>query len=231
MKGNYMKLSESQKRWDAYFLDLAKHASSKSKDDTKQVGAAIVGRGNNLLASGFNGFPREVTDDCKTVPERYNTKEVKYAWIVHAEQNAICAASREGVKLNKSTIYCSEIPCATCLKLILQAGIRRIVFIESDSYATLIQKQAVGTSWKAQAYLFMQECISEINQNLKNKKQKKKCIKIHVYSTESRKKFIKQFAVMKHMGEPCKYSNHNIDYPTLCQDKPTALKRNINDTH
>lgn len=107
-------------KWDRRYLELAKHISTWSKDPSTQVGAVIVSN-NKIVATGFNGFPRDVDDD----PERYKNRELKNKLIVHAEINAILQAGHE---CSYAHIYVS-VPfcCSECTKAIIQSGISRIV--------------------------------------------------------------------------------------------------------
>jgi deoxycytidylate deaminase len=70
---------------DERYLALAKEVSTWSKDPSTQVGAVTVGSKKEVLSQGFNGFPRNIKD----TDERYNNRETKYKFVVHAEMNAI----------------------------------------------------------------------------------------------------------------------------------------------
>lgn len=109
--------------WDQRFLDLAKHISSWSKDPSTQVGAVAV-RDRRVLATGYNGFPRGITD----LPGRLNDRNEKLLRTVHAEGNVVAQAARNGVSLDQSTVYVWPfIPCNSCCTLLIQAGVRRVV--------------------------------------------------------------------------------------------------------
>jgi dCMP deaminase len=120
--------ADSIENWDQYFLSMAALVSTKSKDPSTKVGAVIVGRDKQVLATGYNGFPRGVTDCCTEVPERYE-RPAKYAYTEHAERNAIYHAARSGVSLLGSTLYVQydAPPCADCARAIVQAGITTLV--------------------------------------------------------------------------------------------------------
>lgn len=124
-------------RWDIQSLRRCWLEAQMSKDPSSRVGAVIVGPDLNILSTGFNGFPRGVTDD-----GRLQNKEVKRKIIVHAELNAILNAAREGVRLKGSTLYWIGIkngklwggcPCVPCTSAIIQAGIAEIVSISSEN--------------------------------------------------------------------------------------------------
>lgn len=115
---------DKQKIYDLAMLDVAKRISELSKDPSSKIGSVITGNDNQIISQGFNGFPRNVADK----PERYNEREVKYKFIVHAEANAIYNALKNGASLDGSTIYINGLPCCSeCAKAIIQTGIKRVV--------------------------------------------------------------------------------------------------------
>lgn len=105
--------------WVKYFMSIALTVSKKSKDQSTQVGAIIVGPGNEIISTGFNGMPRGVNDD---VPERHERPE-KYFWMEHAERNAIYSAAKIGVPTKGCRMYCTHPPCMDCGRGIIQSGI------------------------------------------------------------------------------------------------------------
>ena len=110
--------------WDKRFLELAKLASSWSKDPSTKVGAVIVDDQNIIVSVGFNGFPKGIQDD-----DRLNHRDSKYQIIVHAENNALMFAKRP---LDGCTIYTYPfMPCPRCAGMIIQSGIKRIVTYEN----------------------------------------------------------------------------------------------------
>ena len=120
-----MKIMKS-KSWYKYFLEMAELVASKSKDPSTKVGAVIVGEDNEILSTGFNGFPRGVNED---VAERWE-RPIKYLFVEHAERNAIYNAARIGTSLKGATLYINFKPnscCAECTKAIIQSGIKKIV--------------------------------------------------------------------------------------------------------
>ena len=107
--------------WTEYFLNIAEQIKLKSKDESTQIGAIIVGMDNEVLSTGYNSFPRGLDD---TIKERQERPE-KYFWIEHAERNAIYNAARIGVSLKNSTIYLtSGVPCMDCARAIVNVGIQ-----------------------------------------------------------------------------------------------------------
>lgn len=110
--------------------------SSCYKSD-RQVGAIIV-KNKRILTTGYNGAPEGVKS-CKERGECLRMKNdiasgtrLELCYAVHAEQNAIVQAARLGILLEGATLYCTHQPCVICAKLIINAGIKRIVY--KDGY-------------------------------------------------------------------------------------------------
>jgi dCMP deaminase len=123
-------MNNRQEKWDRRFLELAKHIASWSKDPSTQVGAVLVQEGNRVVGLGYNGFARGVNDSV----ERYNHRETKYQFVVHAEVNAILMA---GEKARDSVLYVYPsfmLPpiCHECCKCAIQAGVVQIVGYDPD---------------------------------------------------------------------------------------------------
>ncbi|MBN2504116.1 MAG: dCMP deaminase family protein [Bacilli bacterium] len=117
--------------WDEYFMGVAILSSMRSKDDTSQVGACIVNRKNRIVGIGYNGFPIGCDDDDFPWERDGDFLDTKYPYVVHAEPNAILNSS---VDLEGSRIYVTLFPCNECAKLIIQSGIREVIYL-SDKYA------------------------------------------------------------------------------------------------
>lgn len=110
--------------WDKKYIRLAREISSWSKDPSKQIGAVAIGEKGQVLAQGYNGFPRGIED----TDERLNHRQTKYKYVVHAEMNCIYNATYNGVSLNGSTMYIYGLPvCSECAKGLIQVGIKRVV--------------------------------------------------------------------------------------------------------
>jgi dCMP deaminase len=103
-------------------MGFAKHAATRSKDST-QVGAALIGPEGELRLTGYNGPPVGVHD----TPERLE-RPMKYLFASHAEQNIIAFAAREGIMTKGCTLYVTHVPCASCMKSVIQAGIVNVVY-------------------------------------------------------------------------------------------------------
>jgi len=105
---------------DKFFMNVAKIVAEQSKCNRSKVGAILVKEGN-IIAIGYNGTPSGFCNDCEhedvTLPE-----------VLHAESNAIAKCARSTSSADKSTIYTTMSPCFECSKLIIQAGITRVVY-------------------------------------------------------------------------------------------------------
>ncbi len=116
--------------WDEYFMGLAHLSALRSKDPNTQVGAAIVDENHRVVSVGYNGFPTGVSDEEFPWGREGGVLDSKYAFVVHAELNAILNSQRS---VRGCTIYVSLFPCNECAKAIIQSGIKKIVY-ESDKY-------------------------------------------------------------------------------------------------
>ena len=111
---------------DTYFLDLARAVSARSKDPSTKVGCVLVALTGELIATGFNGFPRSMPDN----PEHYACRDEKLARTVHAEMNALIFARRD---CSGATAYVWPfLPCDKCFLHLIQAGILRVVAPRND---------------------------------------------------------------------------------------------------
>lgn len=115
--------------WKKKYLALAKHVASWSKDPRTKVGAVAVGEVGQILATGYNGFPRNICD----TEERLFDRELKYKYVVHAEQNCIYNATHNGISLQGATLFVSGLHvCRECAKGIIQVGIMRVVVDKNE---------------------------------------------------------------------------------------------------
>lgn len=112
--------------WDIKFLKLAKTISEFSKDPSTKVGAVIANSKNEIISTGYNGFPRKIKDD-----ERLLDRHTKYPIIIHAEINSLIFAKTD---LTGCTIYTYPFqPCSSCCGAIIQSGITRVVSVENTN--------------------------------------------------------------------------------------------------
>jgi len=116
--------------WDEYFMGLAHLSALRSKDPNTQVGACIVDEDNKVVSIGYNGMPRGCKDDKMPWEREGGFLTTKYAYVVHAELNAILNSPRS---VKNCTLYVSLFPCNECAKAIIQSGIKKVIY-ESDKY-------------------------------------------------------------------------------------------------
>ncbi|MCM1371235.1 MAG: dCMP deaminase family protein [Clostridium sp.] len=117
--------------WDEYFISLAILSGMRSKDPSTQVGACIVDKNNKVLSLGYNGAPIGYDDDSYMTWDRDGDfLNTKYAYVCHAELNAILNSH---TSLKESKIYVYLFPCNECAKLIIQSGIKEIIYV-CDKY-------------------------------------------------------------------------------------------------
>ena len=136
--------------WDTRFLDLAEHISAWSKDPSKKIGAVAVGAQRQILAQGYNGFPRGIDD----TTDRYDNREEKYKLVVHAEMNVIYNASYNGVSLNGSTLYVHGLPvCSDCAKGIIQVGVKNVIMRKAKAPDIWLE------SWKTTEKMFKESGV------------------------------------------------------------------------
>ncbi|MFW5928509.1 MAG: deoxycytidylate deaminase [Thermoplasmatota archaeon] len=119
---------------DEYFMTMAELAASRSTCLRRHVGAVIV-RDKQVISSGYNGAPKDLPH-CEEVGCRREQMNVKSGTRhelcrgVHAEQNAVIQAAVFGVSVKDGTLYCTHHPCVLCMKILINAGIKRIVYKE-----------------------------------------------------------------------------------------------------
>jgi len=116
-------------KWHKRYLGLAREVASWSKDPSRKIGAVAVGSKGQVLAQGYNGFPRRIQDN----ESRYEDRELKYKLVVHAEMNLIYNATYTGVSLDGSTVYVTGLPvCSECAKGLIQVGVKQVIMPAED---------------------------------------------------------------------------------------------------
>ena len=137
-KERYMKKINKQRSeylsWDEYFMAIAKLSAMRSKDPSTQVGACIVSLDNRILSIGYNGAPNGFCDDSFPWEREGSVLNTKYAFVCHAEMNAILNYRGSRKELENSKIYVDLFPCNECAKIIIQSGIKEVIYL-SDKYA------------------------------------------------------------------------------------------------
>ena len=116
--------------WDEYFMGVAVLSSMRSKDPNTKVGACIVNQNKRIVGIGYNGLPIGCNDDEYPWELEGELLNTKYPYVVHAEPNAILNSTSS---LVNATLYVTLYPCNECMKLIIQSGIKEIVYL-SDKY-------------------------------------------------------------------------------------------------
>ena len=118
--------------WDEYFMKIADLVSQRSTCLRRQVGCVIV-RDKRILATGYNGAPSGLKH-CEEIGCLRNKLRIpsgerqELCRGLHAEQNTIIQAALMGVSLKRSTLYCTHQPCVLCAKMLINAGIKKIIF-------------------------------------------------------------------------------------------------------
>ena len=118
--------------WDEYFMGIATLSAMRSKDPSTQVGACIVNEDKRILSMGYNGMPRQCSDDEYPWDKNDSALDSKYLYVCHAEFNAILNCAVGSVK--GCTVYTTLFPCNECAKAIIQSGMKEVVYM-SDKYA------------------------------------------------------------------------------------------------
>ncbi|NLU49075.1 MAG: cytidine deaminase [Syntrophomonadaceae bacterium] len=117
--------------WDEYFLELAEMVAKRSTCVRRHVGAVLV-KEERIIATGYNGAPQGLTHcldagclrEEKGIPSGYRYELCRG---VHAEQNAVINAARYGVSTLDSVLYCTNQPCVLCARMLINAGVKKIV--------------------------------------------------------------------------------------------------------
>lgn len=117
--------------WDECFMRMAHVISERSKDPSTQAGAVVVNNNNVVVGVGYNGWPRGIESDALPWEREGDFENTKYAYVCHAEENAIYNANNS---TKDCKIYCTLFPCNECAKAIIQNGVKEIIY-ENDKYA------------------------------------------------------------------------------------------------
>lgn len=117
--------------WDEYFMAVALLSAQRSKDPSTQVGACVASSKNKIVGVGYNGFPWGCSDDILPWAREGSYADTKYPYVCHAEVNAVLNSI--SYDLSDCRIYVALFPCNECTKVIIQAGIKEIIYM-SDKY-------------------------------------------------------------------------------------------------
>ena len=118
--------------WDAYFMSIAILSAQRSKDNNTQVGACLVSAENKILSVGYNGMPTGCDDDEMPWEREGGMLDTKYAYVCHAELNAIL--NHSGPSLKGARCYTTLFPCNECAKALIQSGVKEVIYL-SDKYS------------------------------------------------------------------------------------------------
>jgi dCMP deaminase len=134
--------------WEEYFMDITHLVAKRSTCLRRQVGAVLV-KDKKILATGYNGAPSKLEHclDVGCLREKLGIPSGERHELcrgLHAEQNAIIQAAYHGVEIRGATLYCTNHPCIICSKMIMNAGIERIVF--EEGYADALAKRMLKES-------------------------------------------------------------------------------------
>ncbi|MBA4390830.1 MAG: cytidine deaminase [Syntrophus sp. (in: bacteria)] len=141
-------MKKSRPDWDSYFMEIAYIVSKRSTCTRRNVGALIV-KDKRILATGYNGAPTGLKhcmdlgclrEQMKIAPgERHELCRG-----LHAEQNAIIQAAYHGVRINRAYLYCTHLPCSICIKMLINAGIEKVFYLEGypDDLASKLMSES-----------------------------------------------------------------------------------------
>ena len=151
--------------WDEYFMTVARVVAMRSDDPVTHVGCVIVDEDNFIVGTGFNGFPSHM----HFTWNKNDGLDNKNLFVVHAEVNAILHATKS---VRGCTAYVTLFPCNECAKVLVQAGIKKIVYL-SDKYHDKLSTQASRLLFERAGVLTQQYCgrmysITEENSDEEN---------------------------------------------------------------
>jgi dCMP deaminase len=132
--------------WDQYFMDITRLVATRSSCLRRQVGALLV-KDRNILATGYNGVPSGIShcDMSGCLRERLKVPSGERHELcrgLHAEQNAIIQAAKHGTNIDGATLYCTTMPCIICTKMIINAGIKKVIY--GEGYADDLAREMIA---------------------------------------------------------------------------------------
>jgi dCMP deaminase len=142
------KSSPHRPSWEEYFMDITHLVAKRSTCLRREVGAVLV-KDKKILATGYNGAPSRLEHclDIGCLREKQGIPSGERHELcrgLHAEQNAIIQAAYHGVEIRGATLYCTNHPCIICSKMVINAGIQRVVY--EDGYADVLAAQMLKES-------------------------------------------------------------------------------------
>lgn len=119
--------SKTRPNWNEYFVAIAKQVATRATCDRRHVGSVLVSKDRVILSTGYNGAPRGMPHCDEAGHEIVEGHCVR---TVHAEANAIAQAARTGASVEGATLYTTASPCYDCFKLLINAGVKKVVYNE-----------------------------------------------------------------------------------------------------
>ncbi|MFH1856192.1 MAG: cytidine/deoxycytidylate deaminase family protein [Candidatus Omnitrophota bacterium] len=149
------KVNKTRPGWDEYFLEIAAFVSQRSSCLRRKVGAVVV-KNKRILATGYNGAPTKLPHCGVTgcLRRKFRIPSGSHHELcrgLHAEMNAILQAASHGINITDSTLYATNQPCILCAKMMINAGIKKIVAAEKypdDHALNLFKESGVIFSYK-----------------------------------------------------------------------------------
>lgn len=125
--------------WDEYFMSIARVVKTRGNCLRRQVAAVIV-KDHRIISTGYNGTPSGIRNcyegGCRRCASKVRSgKNLDQCICAHAEENAIIQAANYGVALKGASLYCTESPCLLCAKMIISAGIKRVIYENEYHYS------------------------------------------------------------------------------------------------
>jgi dCMP deaminase len=141
-------MTDTRPSWDEYFMGITEMVAQRSTCLRRKVGAILV-RDKRIIATGYNGAPAKVSHclDIGCLREQQGIPSGERHELcrgLHAEQNAIIQAALHGFSIEGSTLYCTNMPCSICSKMLINARIEKIYYKEgyADSLSSLLLDEA-----------------------------------------------------------------------------------------
>ena len=141
-------MTDTRPSWDEYFMGITQMVAQRSTCLRRKVGAILV-RDKRIIATGYNGAPAKVSHclDIGCLREQQGIPSGERHELcrgLHAEQNAIIQAALHGFSIEGSTLYCTNMPCTICSKMLINARIEKIYYKEgyADSLSSLLLAEA-----------------------------------------------------------------------------------------
>ncbi len=125
-------MPDKRPSWDEYFIEIMRSVAKRATCDRGKSGC-VIARDNRILVTGYVGSPKgtphcdEAGHELKKTMHDDGSVSQHCVRTTHAEQNAICQAAKLGISVDGATLYCSMTPCYVCAKMLINAGIRRVV--------------------------------------------------------------------------------------------------------